>query len=92
MAICNVCKEKIMYNKYKRYRKKILCLKCYATRLDRKAAKKVEVKVRAKAIKIVTPSKKAKKAAKKQGMTTCSTLDISSMGDMDESKETEDSN
>lgn len=35
-----MCKKRIEYNRYKRYRDKILCLECYATRLERKKAKK----------------------------------------------------
>jgi len=40
MGKCNNCGKKIQYNKYKRYRKQILCQACYDTRLDRKAEKK----------------------------------------------------
>ena len=68
MGSCNNCKKKILYNKYKRYRNKILCPECYDTRLERKAAKKAALKMKAEAVKIVTPSKKAKKAAKKKGL------------------------
>lgn len=69
MGSCNNCHKKIMYNKYKRYRKEILCLECYNTRLERKAAKKAELKKLADLNKIVTPKKKAKKKAKSLGLT-----------------------
>lgn len=50
------------------YRGKILCPECYDTRLERKAAKRAERRKQAEMVKIVTPSKKAKKKAKKQGL------------------------
>lgn len=68
MGKCSVCGKKIQYNQYKMYRGKVLCPECYDTRLERKAAKKAELKMKAEAVKIVTPSKKAKKAAKKKGV------------------------
>ena len=40
MGKCDRCGKKIEYNKFKRYRKKILCYECYDTRLERKKAKK----------------------------------------------------
>lgn len=61
MGSCNNCHKKIMYNKYKHYRKEILCLECYNTRLERKVAKIAEKKRQAELVKIVTPSKRAKK-------------------------------
>lgn len=93
MGKCSVCKKKIMYNKYKMYRGKILCPECYNTRLDRKAAKKAEVKARAEAIKIVAPSKKAKKSAKRQGIDFGVIPEELHNGDSenDTEKETEDS-
>ena len=68
MGKCNVCGKKILYNKYKMYRGKVLCPECYDTRLERKAAKRAEAKARAEEVKIVTPTKKARKAAKKEGI------------------------
>ena len=68
MGICDNCKEKIMYNHYKRYRGKVLCPGCYSTRLERKAAKKAELKQLAAMAKIVTPKKKAKKNKKSTGL------------------------
>lgn len=71
MGKCDNCEKKILYNKYKRYRKQILCIECYNTRLERKAAKKAEQQAQAEAAKIlISPRKKAKKALKKQGITT----------------------
>lgn len=64
MGKCSVCKKKILYNKYKMYRGKILCMECYSTRLERKAAKIAERKRQAESVKIVKPSKKARKNAK----------------------------
>ena len=69
MGKCSVCGEKILYNKYKMYRGKVLCPDCYSTRLERKAAKKAELQQLAEMNKIVTPTKKAKKKAKKLGLT-----------------------
>jgi len=88
MGNCENCKEKILYNKYKRYRGKILCPKCYDTRLERKAAKKTELKRKAELVKIVTPSRKAKKAAKEQGIALDDTGD---MIENEEEKTAEDS-
>jgi len=68
MGKCSICKKKILYNKYKMYRGKVLCPECYDTRLERKAAKKAEAKRQAELVKIVKPTKKAKKAAKKKGL------------------------
>jgi len=65
MGACNNCHKKIMYNKYKHYRKEILCLECYNTRLERKAAKKEALKAQAESVKII-PRKKAKKPKKKK--------------------------
>ncbi len=51
MAKCNNCKKEIQYNKFKRYRGKILCPECYKTRLIRKKEKKAkaeEVELNAK--------------------------------------------
>lgn len=70
MGKCSVCGKKIEYNKYKMYRDKVLCPECYDTRLERKAAKKAELKAKADAVKILTPTKKAKKKARKYGLTT----------------------
>ena len=78
MGTCNNCKKKIMYNKYKRYRGKILCVECYNTRLERKAAKKAEIKAKAEAVKIRAPRKKAKKAPKNMGLTIMSDEDETS--------------
>lgn len=69
MGKCSECGKKILYNKYKMYRGKILCLECYSTRLDRKTAEKAIRKAKAEEVKIITPSKKAKKKAKKLGAT-----------------------
>lgn len=70
MGSCNNCHKKILYNKYKRYRKEILCLECYNTRLERKAAAIAERKRLVElATEIVKPSKKARKRAKKKGVT-----------------------
>jgi len=44
MGKCSECGKKIEYNKYKMYRGKVLCLECFSTRLERKAAKKAELK------------------------------------------------
>jgi len=41
MGECSNCKKKIEYNKFKRYRGKILCYNCYDTRLERKKAKRI---------------------------------------------------
>jgi len=54
MGSCSNCKKKILYNKYKRYRKQILCRECYDTRLERKKAKKQALKAQAEALKIET--------------------------------------
>ncbi len=68
MGKCNVCGKKILYNKYKMYRGKILCPECYDTRLERKAARKAELKAKAEEMqKIIAPRKKSKKASKKLG-------------------------
>jgi len=40
MGKCSNCGKKIRYNKFKRYRDKILCYDCYDTRLERKRAKR----------------------------------------------------
>jgi len=92
MGKCSVCGKKIMYNKYKMYRGKVLCPGCYDTRLERKAAERAERSRQAELVKIVTPSRRARKAAKKQGVT----LNYSSYNDVteneNENKETEDSN
>lgn len=61
MAICDKCKEKIKYNKFKRYRRKILCLECYKHRND-----KIE--------EIITPTEGAKKEAEKLGIDLNATL------------------
>ena len=81
MGKCENCKKKILYNRYKRYRGTILCPECFATRLERKAAKKVERKRQAELVKIVTPSKRVKKKAKKQG------LDFAILDDVTENEE-----
>ena len=70
MGKCSECGKKIEYNKYKMYRGKVLCLECFSTRLERKAAKKAELKRQAELVKIVTPRKRAKKKAEKLGVTT----------------------
>jgi len=92
MGKCNNCKRKILYNKYKMYRGKVLCPECYSTRLVRKAEERAERNRQAELVKIVTPSRRARKAAKKQGVT----LNYSSYNDVteneNENKETEDSN
>ena len=64
MGKCDNCGKKILYNKYKRYRKQILCRECYDTRLERKKAAKEVLKAQAEALKIVTPKKRGKKAKK----------------------------
>lgn len=81
MGSCLNCGKKILYNSYKRYRGKVLCPECYNTRLERKEAKKVELKKRAEElsadlVKISTPRKKAKKAMQKQGLTITDTVDV----------------
>ena len=81
MGKCSNCRKKILYNKYKMYRGKVLCPECYDTRLERKAAKKVERKRQAELVKIVTPSKRVKKKAKKQG------LDFAILDDVTENEE-----
>lgn len=43
MGKCSNCGKKIEYNQFKRYRGKILCKECYATRLERKRQKKEEL-------------------------------------------------
>lgn len=48
MGKCDKCGKKIEYNKFKRYRKKILCYECYDTRLERKKAKKEAAELAAK--------------------------------------------
>ena len=68
MGKCSVCGKKILYNKYKMYRGKVLCQECYNTRLERKAAAIAERKRKAEEIKIVTPKKKSKRAMKKYGV------------------------
>jgi len=87
MGQCSICKKKILYNKYKMYRGKVLCSECYSTRLKRKAAKRAERKRQAELTKIVTPTKKAKKKAKKAKLN----LTISSDVAQDEKESTEDS-
>lgn len=84
MGKCSVCGKKILYNKYKMYRGKVLCSECYSTRLKRKAAKKAERKRQAALTKIVTPTKKAKKAAKKKGLT------LTILDDVTQNEKTED--
>jgi len=76
MGSCLNCGKKILYNSYKRYRGKVLCPECYNTRLERKEAKKVELKKLADLVKISTPRKKAKKAMQKQGLTITDTVDV----------------
>lgn len=44
MGKCSNCGAKILYNKFKMYRDKVLCNKCYDTRLERKKAKKKAAK------------------------------------------------
>ena len=68
MGKCSNCGKKILYNKYRMYRGKVLCPECYDTRLERKAAKRAERKRQAELVKIATPTKKAKKTAKKKGI------------------------
>lgn len=65
MGKCSVCGKKILYNKYKMYRGKVLCQECYNTRLERKAAAIAERKRLAEEVKIVAPKKKSKKSRKK---------------------------
>ncbi len=65
MGSCNNCHKKIMYNKYKHYRKEILCVECYNTRLERKAARITEQNKQAALAKIAKPTKKVKKKATK---------------------------
>ena len=70
MGKCSVCGKKILYNKYKMYRGKVLCPECYSTRLERKAARKAELKRKAEEVRMqmATPTKKARKKAKKLGV------------------------
>lgn len=44
---CSNCKKPIQYNKFKRYRGKVLCYDCYDTRLERKKQKKEELEKKA---------------------------------------------
>lgn len=62
MGKCNLCGKKIEYNKFKRYRGKVLCYACYDTRLERKKAKKEAVE------KTVEPTEKAKEELKESGI------------------------
>lgn len=48
MGKCSNCKKKIQYNKFKRYRGKILCYDCYDTRQERKRQKKLEAEAKDK--------------------------------------------
>jgi len=92
MGKCSECGKKILYNKYKMYRGKVLCPECYNTRLERKAAKKAKLKRQAELVKITKPSKKAKKKAKEYGLTTKIDLKIDLKGDNEnEDKAQEDS-
>lgn len=50
MAKCSNCGAKIEYNQFHWYRGKVLCYKCYDTRLERKKAKKAEKEMMEKAI------------------------------------------
>ena len=86
MGKCSICGKKILYNKYKMYRGKVLCQECYSTRLERKAAAIAERNRLAEEVKIVTPKKKTKKGRKK--------YEIPELygGDSNNDKATEDSN
>ena len=44
MGKCEICGKKLLYNRFKRYRKQILCYDCYDTRLERKKQKKEKMK------------------------------------------------
>jgi len=81
MGKCDNCKKEILYNRYKRYRKQILCPECYATRLERKAEKKAAREMKADQFslkkEIVKPPKKAKEAAEKQGLSLTILDDVS---------------
>ena len=69
------------------YRGKVLCPECYDTRLDRKAAKKAELKARAEEVrKMTTPTRKARKKAKKYGLDL--TVENKEIGDEDETAKT----
>jgi uncharacterized Zn finger protein (UPF0148 family) len=72
------------------YRGKVLCPECYDTRLERKAAKKAELKRKAAEVRIVTPSKKAKKSRRSKRKNLIP--DVLSMDDVNEDKAPEDSN
>jgi len=63
MGKCSNCGKKIKYNKFKRYRGKILCYACYDTRLERKKAKKEEA-----AKTIAEPTEEEKEEFKKYGI------------------------
>lgn len=58
MGKCENCGKAIRYNKFKRYRGKVLCYDCYDTRLERKKQKKLEAK---EAIKEMNADEEAKK-------------------------------
>jgi len=60
MGKCSNCGKKIEYNKFKWYRRKILCYNCYNTRLERKKVKKeaAEQKVKEDKKKFVEKLKK----------------------------------
>lgn len=66
MGKCSECGKRIQYNKFKRYRGKILCYDkktktgCYATRLERKKAKKeaAEKKIEEDKAKVIEDIKK----------------------------------
>jgi len=88
MGKCSNCRKKILYNKYKMYRGKVLCPECYDTRLERKAAKKAERKRQAELVKIVKPTRKAKKKVRKQGIDFAILDDVT---ENEEEKATEDS-
>jgi len=93
MGKCNNCKRKILYNKYKMYRGKVLCPECYGTRLVRKAEERAERNRQAELVKIVTPSRRAKKASKKKGVTFNPSIYDGHLEDigLSENNDTEDS-
>lgn len=98
MGKCSICGKEILYNKYKMYRGKVLCQECYSTRLERKKAAKAERKRQAELVKIVKPTKRAKKSMRKKGLTEDFTadfdghaLDIKDVDKNEEEKTAEDS-
>jgi len=63
MGKCEECGAEIRYNKFKRYRGKVLCYDCYDTRLERKKQKALEAEKN-------TEKMNADEEAKKYGFNT----------------------